>query len=195
MFLCRLQVIRHGHVRIGTISLSIISAFLFTAIISLTSQGTSTFFSNEASDDTVRSNLAVLKASLILQLFLNVVAIAILASVYRQSAAKGDLPRRVARPVRIVHLSLSIAVAMVLVRNLFRTVQIFSPPDSPTWTVEAYFWVFDATPMLAYTVVFHALHPAKYLPTKCDGSVARTLTGSADNAEVRSDTIELQGKP
>lgn len=194
LFLCRLQIIRHGRVRVGTISLYIISIFLFTVVISLTSQGTSTFFSDQANDDAVRSSLAVLKASLVLQLFLNAIAVAVLASAYRPGAAQGDLPRRRVWRVQIVRLSLSIAVTMILIRNLFRTVQIFSPPESPIWTAEAYFWAFDATPMLAYTAVFHALHPAEYFPTQCDGSAARTLIERVDDVEARNDSVELQGK-
>lgn len=192
LFLFRLQIIHFGRVPIRTISLCTISIFLFTAIISLTSEGTSTFFSNEANDNTVSSSLAVLKASLILQLFLNVVAVAVLASIYRPGATQGVLPPRKAWRVRIAGISLSIALALVLVRNLFRTVQIFLPPSSPAWTVEGYFWVFDATPMLAYTAVFHALHPAKYLSTQRDGSAAATTsTERIDDAEVRSDLVEL----
>jgi heme/copper-type cytochrome/quinol oxidase subunit 2 len=194
MFLCPLQIIRLERVPIRTINLCTISVFLFTAIISLTSQGTATFFSEQANDNAVSSSLAVLKASLILQLFLNVVAVAVLASIYRPGAAKGVQPPGEARRVRIVGISLSIALTMILVRNLFRTVQSFLPPDSPAWTVEAYFWVFDATPMLAYTAVFHALHPAKYFPTQCDGSTATTSIERVGDAEMRGDSIELQSK-
>jgi len=51
----------------------------FSLIISITSQGTSTFFSQVAPDKTVRSSLALLKTSMLIQLFLNVAFIAIVA--------------------------------------------------------------------------------------------------------------------
>jgi hypothetical protein len=51
---------------------------------------------------------------------------------------------------------------LVMIRNIFRTVQIFMPSNSLVWTAEVYFWVFDALPMLAYTFLFNLFHPGRY---------------------------------
>jgi hypothetical protein len=59
--------------------------------------------------------------------------------------------------------SLFALVALLVVRNVFRTVQAFASPLSDIWTQEAYFWVFEASVMVCFTALFHVVHPAKYV--------------------------------
>jgi hypothetical protein len=153
--------------------LYLIGTWLTSAIIALTAQGTSSFFSPNASDGSVRSGLALLKASLIMQLFLNVAFIAVIATFYHRCSSQGIFRRSEEQSTKIISIALCISTTWILVRNVFRTAQIFLPSDSPAWTAEAYFWVFDATPMMAYTVLLHILHPAKYFQRQGDCRAAR----------------------
>ncbi len=56
-----------------------------------------------------------------------------------------------------------VLIALVIICNIYRTVQIFAGPGSRLWTSEVYFWVFEAVVMLLYTAIFHVMHPAKYI--------------------------------
>jgi len=166
----------------------------FAAIISTVSQGTSSFFNTSATDGAISSGLALLKASLIMQLFLNVFFITIAAIFYCRCSSKGILQQSGGRSIKIVTFTLSISIALALVRNIFRTVQIFLPSDSPAWTAESYFWVFDAIPMLAFTLLLHALHPGKYIQIENDCCVARVQAGRDSDIEIRSGSAGPQTK-
>jgi hypothetical protein len=172
--------------------LSWIGAWLTSAIITLTAQGTSSFFSPNASDGSVRSGLALLKASLIIQLFLNVAFITVVAIFYRRCSSEGTFQQSEGQRIKIGTIALCISTAWVLVRNLFRTAQIFLPSDSPAWTAEAYFWVFDATPMIAYTVLLHILHPAKYFQMQGGCHAARGVAGPVVDVDIGRESAGQQ---
>jgi hypothetical protein len=55
---------------------------------------------------------------------------------------------------------------LLLVRNLFRTVQIFSVADKNMWTSEALFWVFDATPDIVCTFLLSLILPVMISPAR-----------------------------
>lgn len=135
-------------------------------MISITAQGTSSFFSSDATDSSITAGLALLQASLVIQLFLNIAFISIITIFYHRCFSKGIFQQNWERHSRFLLISLYISATLILYRNIFSTVQIFLPSNSPAWTVEAYFWVFDASPMLAYTMLLHFMHPAKYFPTQ-----------------------------
>jgi hypothetical protein len=137
-----------------------IVAFTFSAPIALSSQSTSQFFSVRPSPSAVSSALAVLQSSLILQLFFNIAAITIFY-IFRcfsnrtidQASPEHDMKS---------HAAVYALFGLVITRNLFRTVQSFLPADSPAWTVEAYFWVFDATLMLLVALLLNVMNSSKY---------------------------------
>jgi len=152
----------------------------FTAIISIGSQGSATFFSPDATDSTTSSGLALLKASLVIQLFLNIAFISIITVFYCQPFSKSNPQQSSERRIKLLIISLYISVTLILICNLFSTVQLFLRSDSPAWTVEAYFWVFNATPMLVYTIFLNIMHPAKYFETQSCRS-ACDAPGSAED--------------
>ncbi|OAL38003.1 hypothetical protein AYO20_02836 [Fonsecaea nubica] len=150
-----------------TLSYVVIWTF-FSAVISCTAQGASTYFNPDASTGAVRSALALLKASLFLQLAPNAAFLYVLLrwlwSLVRRR--NGDVDVAVAAARHRPFLSVLLALmALVCVRNVFRTVQLFVSPRSPLWTAEAYFWVFEGAVMLGYTVLFHVAHPGRLVPT------------------------------
>jgi len=154
----------------------------FTLVISITSQGASNFFSQIASNETVSSSLALLKSSMLIQLFLNVVFIAIVAFFHHRCSSKGIFQQSGEQSTKVLTITFYIFVAWIIVCNLFGTVQIFAPSDCPAWTTEAYWWVFDAAPMLVCTALLHIMPPAKYLQDISNRHAASaTSPGGQDN--------------
>jgi len=134
---------------------------LFTAVLSLTSQGTSNFFSPGSSPSLMRSDHAVLKAGIILLLVFNIVFFGILAAFHRSCSRAAAFAESANRNIKLFIVLLYTIAMLLLARNIFRTVQIFSPSDSPAWRVQTFFWVFDASPLLISTVLLNAFHPGK----------------------------------
>ncbi|KAN0076127.1 hypothetical protein V8E54_006269 [Elaphomyces granulatus] len=131
--------------------------------ISLISNGASTFFSQDAPDGAISSGLALLKAGMVIQLSLNVAFIAIVAFFHYRCSSKGVFQQSAERSIKILIIGFYGFMKWIIICNIFSTVQIFLPSDSPVWTTEAYFWVFYATPMLICTGFLHILPPAKYI--------------------------------
>jgi hypothetical protein len=138
---------------------------IFATTISLTSQGISQYFDPGLKQSDESSALALVRSSLILQLALNGPAgcLLLVQCLQKQTPEAGEDAAEDVPPRKGPSLVMSLLFlnALILVRNVFRTVQIFSSPTSPIWTEEAYYWVFDACIMLCYTVSFHILHPGK----------------------------------
>lgn len=144
-----------------TISYIVVWAFT-SAIISCTAQGCATYFNPDATQSSISSALALTKASLLLQLAINGAVLCILVVVLiTRRKATDDAERN--RSARMLVFSLLVLMALLVVRNVFRTIQIFASPLSEAWTIEAYFWVFEGSVMVCYTALFHVLHPAKYV--------------------------------
>jgi len=147
------------------VSYIIVWAFT-TATISCTAQGCSTYFNPDAKASTISSALALLKASLLLQLSLNgavlCLLVVVLGSKLRKITGDDNAMGHHQSMRTLLFLSFALTVLMV-VRNIFRTVQIFASPLSAIWTNEAYFWVFEASVMVCFSTLFHVMHPAKYL--------------------------------
>ncbi|ETI24475.1 hypothetical protein G647_03844 [Cladophialophora carrionii CBS 160.54] len=155
-----------------TISYIVIWAFT-CAIISCTAQGCATYFDPDAKRSSLSSALALLKASLFLQLSINAAVLCILVVVFLsrrtdRSNSGGLLTQdavgqRGPRSSHIFVVSLLGLTALLVVRNVFRTVQVFMAPLSGIWVEEAYFWVFDASVMMCFTGLFHVVHPARFV--------------------------------
>jgi hypothetical protein len=133
-------------------------------IISLTAQGTAIFFNSDAAPSTVRSSLGILKASLVLLLFANLSFLGILTMFYRRCSTTKVFNDGGYKKIKVLTIVLYATGLLILVRNIFRTVQIFSSPYSSVWETETFFWVFDAAPLLISSLLLNAFHPAKLVP-------------------------------
>ena len=148
-------------------TIAYITVWCFTsAVISCTAQGCATYFNPDAKHSSVRPALALLKASLFLQLVPNAAVLCILVAVFlvrRKNTQVTEAGAGLRRPLHMFVLSLLILMSLMVVRNVFRTVQIFSSSLSKIWTDEVYFWVFEGAVMVCFTALFHILHPAQYV--------------------------------
>ena len=103
-----------------------------------------------------RAALALLKASLFLQLFLNGALLCTIVGLHFSREVSTTHRRKVL-------LLLFVLTTLVCMRNVFCTVQAFAASGSSIWIHEAYFWVFEGVAMLVFTGLFHVMHPAKYI--------------------------------
>jgi len=148
-------------------TISYIVVWCFTsAVISCTAQGCSTYFNPDAKRSSIKPALALVKASLFLQLVPNAAMLCILVAVFivrRNNVNNTDTAAGHRRQLQMLVLSLFGLTTLMILRNVFRTVQIFASSLSGIWTEEAYFWVFEGCVMVCFTALFHVLHPAKYV--------------------------------
>lgn len=116
---------------------------------------------------------ALMKASLMIQIFVILCFLVLAATFHRRCSAAG-LGR--ARGVRQPLLTLYTSVALLLVRTVYRIVEHFGlsgvdwwnmvPEDiSPVIRYEWYFYVFEAAFMLVNMVMWNVRHPRRYLPS------------------------------
>jgi formate hydrogenlyase subunit 3/multisubunit Na+/H+ antiporter MnhD subunit len=137
---------------------------LFCATVSLTAQGTSNYFNPDADPSTIKSDHDLLKASLVLLLFCNVALLGILGLFHHRCSRTGVFRIAENRNAKVLAFALYACGILMLVRNIFRTVQIFSRPHSSAWETEAFFWIFDASPMLICTLMLNFMHFGKLFP-------------------------------
>lgn len=138
-------------------------AIFFTLDIvveSLSANGASYFFNRGGSAGNIRVGGALTKASLILQFVMYLAFAAIVFVFHHRCISTGTLKRHVRTVITVLYIS----SALFLIRTLFRSVQFFCPYHSTINTMEAYFWIFDAVPMVINSFVLNVLPPAKYLP-------------------------------
>lgn len=135
-----------------------------SAIITCSSQGAATYFSLQQSHGTNVSGRRLLQASLFLFFFINIVFLALLAVwQYRQTTRYRSELIGSAR-VRVLVRTLYLLQGLIVVRNVFRTVQMFAAPASAAWMREGYFWVFEVLALVLFNLVWHLRHPARYIP-------------------------------
>ncbi len=132
------------------------------AIIPLTANGTSTFFNSSATADDRRACLAVLKTGLVLLLVVGIGLLGILG-VFWHRWVSHEARNREGRMIALVLIVIGI---LVFARNIFCMVQIFSPSGDQVWRVEAFFWIFDASPLLIGMLLLNALHPGRLVPVR-----------------------------
>jgi hypothetical protein len=114
--------------------------------------------SNTPSQIKLGFNLA--KASLILQLVMFLAFVSLIAIFHRRCITAQLFNARTKTIISLLYTS----SLLILLRNTFRTATFFYSPLSPCNRIEAFFWVFEATPMLINTYMMNVFPPAKYMP-------------------------------
>jgi hypothetical protein len=138
---------------------------ILSAVISLTAQGTANFFGTGADPSTAHASLQVLRAGVVVLLATNFVCLTVLALFHRRMSM-GLLRDDTKREVKVWIPVLYTVGVLLLVRNLFRTVQIFSAAGKNVWTSEALFWVFDATPDIVCIFLLSLILPVMISPVR-----------------------------
>jgi hypothetical protein len=111
-------------------------------------------------------------------------AFGILSAIFHYRASRAGV---LAKNLKTVLVVMYISAAIVTIRCIYRLVEYLMGWDSPIYTNEVYFYVFDAAIMLANTLLLNAFHPGKRLPASNsvflarDGVTERRGPGWADD--------------
>ncbi|OAP64193.1 hypothetical protein AYL99_00165 [Fonsecaea erecta] len=158
---------------------------MFTsAVIACTAQGCATYFSPEGQPPgQIRSGIRLVKASLFLQLFCNLLLLIILKVwIIMLYVRRRRLAQEIPRPPRDVIKVMALLVfwlGMIILTNVFRTIQIYAQPTSRLWTNEGWFFGFFVAELVLYSAVWHLAHPGRLMSQRECGLGSR---GSKSNA-------------
>ncbi|KAH6886496.1 hypothetical protein B0T10DRAFT_530665 [Thelonectria olida] len=146
--------------------------FLSAIIESLNGWGASYSANQSLSDGEIKTGHALIKTSLILQIVVAVLFIALATIFHRRCLANGIKNDRLNIPLVTLYTSIS----LILVRTIYRIVEYFGVAElrfgpgfdpmsmSPIIRYEWFFYVFEAAIMLANVVMFNLRHPRHFLP-------------------------------
>lgn len=102
----------------------------------------------------------MVRASIILQLacFVGFIALEI---VFHRRCLKANV---MSRKLRSIIILLYVSSALILVRNIYRVVEVYDGVEGYLFYHEAFFYVFDGALMLVNTVMWNVWHPMEFLP-------------------------------
>ncbi|TDZ35125.1 Lipid-translocating exporter-like protein RTA1 [Colletotrichum spinosum] len=155
----------------------VLSTFaFFSAIVeALNGWGASYTANQSLSRGEMAAGHALVKTSLVLQLFV-MACFVVLAVEFHRRCARANVAGK--RGVRGTLVTLYASVALIFTRTVFRVVEYFGVADlrwgpgmdvggiSPAIRYEVFFYVFEASLMLANVAMFNVRHPRRYLPEK-----------------------------
>jgi hypothetical protein len=142
--------------------------YMGTAVETLTAAGAARYAVARGDPALYRSGGLLVSIALVLQAVVECLFIATVLFMYKRCVRAGTLPKNVQR----VCLTLYGTSALVLVRCIARAVEAFSVYTASSCHSfclvllehEWYLYVFEAAPMLLYTVWLNFMHPGYYLP-------------------------------
>lgn len=141
----------------------VISTFVGLDVIvgALTANGAAILSDPTNSPSRLRSGRYEFRASILLQLFC-FIGFIILEITFHRRCIKA---RNIITPrLRTVFVLLYASSGLILVRNIYRVVEVFEGGDGYLNSHEAFFYVFDGALMLINTVMFNIMHPMMILP-------------------------------
>ncbi|KAF5677276.1 Rtm1p-like protein [Fusarium heterosporum] len=146
--------------------------FISGIIEALNGWGASYSANQSLTDREIETGHALIKTSLLLQIIVAVLFVALAITFHHRCIASGINSDRLAKPLWTLYISM----LLILSRTMYRVVEYFSiadlryGPDFDPGSVsvvvryEWYFYVFEAVLMLVNTVMFNVRHPRRYLP-------------------------------
>ncbi|KAF7544251.1 hypothetical protein G7Z17_g10107 [Cylindrodendrum hubeiense] len=146
--------------------------FVSGIIEALNGWGASYSANQSLTDSEIETGHALIKTSLILQIVVAVLFIALTMMFHRKCMASGIKNDHLSSSL----LTLYISIALILARTIFRLVEYFGVANlrigpgfdpmsmSPIIRYEWFFYVFESSIMLINVVMFNVRHPRRYLP-------------------------------
>lgn len=141
----------------------VISTFVgLDAIIGvLTANGAALVANRSNSASEIRSGRDQFRASILLQLFCFIGFVFLEITFHRRCIRARNI---VTPRLRTLFVLLYASSGLILVRNIYRVVEVFEGTDGYTNSHEAFFYVFDGALMIINTVMFNIMHPMMILP-------------------------------
>ena len=148
----------------------VFSTFIFLSAVveTLTGSGAGNSAGTGRTAAQRQTGLDLLKSALILQCFVEVAFISLVATFQRRAEKGGTCPGHVRKVCYILYITSS----MILVRCIVRTVEGFeaascSPDEGycgPVSRNEWFLWVFEVANITLFVILLAIFHPGRYLP-------------------------------
>lgn len=140
----------------------VLSTFIGIDVVigALTGHGGAHSANPDATESQLKVGRNLIRASILLQMACFVGFIALEATLHRRLVKAKIFTRK----LRMIIILLYASSAMIMVRNIYRVVYVWQGYEGYLAKHEALFYVFDATVMLANSVMFNIWHPLMYLP-------------------------------
>ncbi|KAL8783871.1 MAG: hypothetical protein Q9195_009263, partial [Heterodermia aff. obscurata] len=126
----------------------------------LTGNGASRSANTSNTPSEMKAGADMVRASIILQLACFVGFIALEMVFHSRCIKASVLNQKLQRIITLLYVS----SALILVRNIYRVVEVWEGYDSYLTNHEAFFYVFDGALMLVNTVMWNVWHPMEFLP-------------------------------
>ncbi|MCJ1345112.1 hypothetical protein MMC31_003317 [Peltigera leucophlebia] len=141
----------------------VISTFvgLDAVIGALTANGAAIASDPTNSASELRSGRNQFRASILMQLFCFICFIFLEITFHRRCLKAKNI---VTPRLRSVFFLLYASSGLILVRNIYRVIEVFQGYDGYIGSHEAFFYVFDGVLMIINTVMFNIMHPMMFLP-------------------------------
>ncbi|POR38230.1 Uncharacterized protein TPAR_01569 [Tolypocladium paradoxum] len=156
--------------------------FISSIVEALNGWGASYSSNHSLSDGEMAAGHALIKASLLIQIFVAGSFILLAAMFHGRCRAHGIWSPKLRGPLVTLYAS----TALILVRTVYRIVEYFSIAQlkfsepgfdpmsmSPIIRYEWFFYVFEAALMMCNCALFNACHPRRYLPRNSNIYLAR----------------------
>lgn len=138
------------------------STFVFLDIIVgiLTGNGAAQVSNFDNSETQKRIGRGLIRASILLQVVCFLAFVALQATFHRRCLRANVLNKNLRMIIPLLYAS----SALILIRNIYRVVEVFQDYAGYLQSHEAFFYVFDGALMLINSVMLNLYHPMKYLP-------------------------------
>lgn len=140
----------------------VISTFVGLDIIVaiLTGNGAAKVSNIDNSATELRLGRGLLRTSILLQVicFLGFIALEV---TFHRRCLRANIPNK---KLRMIIILLYTSSALILIRNVYRVVEVFQGYTGYLQTHEAFFYVFDGTLMLINSMMLNLFHPMMFLP-------------------------------
>ncbi|KAG5815539.1 hypothetical protein H9Q74_008935 [Fusarium xylarioides] len=146
--------------------------FISGIVEALNGWGASYSANQSLTDSEIEIGHALIKTSLLLQIVVAMLFIALAVTFHRRCVVAGITNERLNKPLWTLYISMT----LILARTIYRIVEYFSVAElrygpgfdpatiSPVVRYEWFFYVFEAALMLCNLVMFNGRHPRRYLP-------------------------------
>lgn len=140
----------------------VISTFVFLDIIVgiLTGNGAAKVSNPDSSVTQLRIGRGLIRASILLQVVCFLAFVTLEATFHQRCLRANILNKKLRMIITLLYTS----SAIILIRNIYRVVEVFQGYTGYLQTHEAFFYVFDGALMLINSVMFNLYHPMMFLP-------------------------------
>ncbi|KAF5609836.1 Rtm1p [Fusarium subglutinans] len=146
--------------------------FISGIVEALNGWGASYSANQSLTDSEIEIGHALIKTSLLLQVFVAILFITLAATFHRRCVVAGTTNEQLNKPLWTLYISMT----LILARIIYRIVEYFNVAElrygpgfdpatiSPVVRYEWFFYVFEAALMLCNLIMFNVRHPRRYLP-------------------------------